>query len=417
MNENIIYWLWLQCIFGVESRKVKSVTEYFDSIEDFYNSSETDKRLCGCFTDAELQKMENKDLKKAQIILDDCKRLGYNILSFADERYPSKLKEIAAPPCVLYVDGELPDIDTGLTVAVVGTREPTSFGTRAAFDFSYALAKSGAVVVSGGAVGIDSSAHKGVLTAGGKTVCVLGCGIDYKYLTKNISMRDEVAQHGAVISEYPPAYPPSRFTFPKRNRIISGLCDCTLVVEAGVKSGSLITAEYSAAEGRRIFVVPGDIFTAQAAGSNNLLRQGASVALNATDIISWYKDGNRAVNREAIRPASQNLEKSKKQAERNQPIHNHDNADESKTKNRRKNVKEKDKDNKNTTNTNENNAPLLELSDNAAKVYAAIGEEPMHVDKIAEASGLAIQTVLTSLSELEIMNYVVSCSGRRYIRK
>lgn len=415
MNENIIYWLWLQCIFGVESRRVRAVTEYFDTIEDFYNSSETDKRLCGCFTDAELQKMGNKDLKKAQIILDDCKRLGYNILSFADESYPSKLKEIAAPPCVLYVDGELPDIDSTLTVAVVGTREPTQFGTRAAFDFSYALAKSGAVVVSGGAVGVDSSAHKGVLTAGGKTVCVLGCGIDYKYLTKNIGMRDEVAQHGAVISEYPPAYPPTRFTFPKRNRIISGLCDCTLVVEAGVKSGSLITAEYSAAEGRKIFVVPGDIFTAQAAGSNNLLRQGASVALNATDIIGWYKENNKVVNRQAIRPSFHNAEKPKTQADKNQTTHKQSKTDRNKPKISRKNIKEKD--GKNTAASHENNAPMFELSDNAAKVYAAVGAEPMHVDKIAEASGLAIQTVLTSLSELEIMDYIVLCSGRRYKRK
>lgn len=173
-------------------------------------------------------------------------------------------------------------------MAVVGTRSATPYGHKTAFRLSYRLAECGALIVSGGALGIDSEAHRGALQAGGRTIAVLGCSIDYPYLSANAELRKMISEHGALISEYPPGTPPSKVSFPIRNRLISGLALGTVVVEASIKSGSLITADHALNQGKDVFAVPGNIMSSAYAGSNRLLSDGAKPVFSAADILSEY---------------------------------------------------------------------------------------------------------------------------------
>lgn len=226
----------------------------------FYNASEYDYKICDCFTPNIIKKLMNKDLSKARKILNDCERLGYDIIAYNDELFSDKLRAISAPPVLLYVKGKMPKLDGKLSVAMVGSRNATSQGLNAANDFAFSFAESGATVVSGGAFGVDTASHRAVLNAYGTTISVLGCGIDVGYPMENIPMYEKIAENGAVVSEFPPGYPPIAKNFPLRNRIICGLSDCTLIVQAGEKSGALITANDAIKEGRKLFSIPGSIF-------------------------------------------------------------------------------------------------------------------------------------------------------------
>jgi DNA processing protein len=193
-------------------------------------------------------------------------------------------------PLVLYVDGDISCLRGKVIIGVVGTRKPCYESTAIARSICGDMAKAGAIVVSGGALGIDSAAHEATLDAGGKTVCVMGCGLGTNYLMDNEAMRRRISKNGALITEYPPMKVASRITFPERNRIISGMSHGVLVVEAGEKSGSLITARCAAEQGREVFAIPGSILTSAYTGANNLIRDGARVALCARDIIAVRND-------------------------------------------------------------------------------------------------------------------------------
>jgi DNA protecting protein DprA len=190
---------------------------------------------------------------------------------------------------VLYVEGKLPPMDEKLSIAIVGTRESTPDGMWIARNLSMDLAKNDVIVVSGGAVGIDRAAHEGAMGQGGKTVCVLGCGIRYHYLMKNEKMRRNITQSGALVSEYPMDGDSKAWHFPERNRIISALSDGTVVVEAGYKSGALITADYAKEQNRDLFAVPGSILQPSSYGTNDLIKDGAIPVTTAEDILDEYR--------------------------------------------------------------------------------------------------------------------------------
>ncbi|QHI73159.1 DNA-processing protein DprA [Aminipila terrae] len=190
------------------------------------------------------------------------------------KEYPGMLKYIKDPPEQLYYIGNLA-LASLPAVAVVGSRKASSYGHWAANEIGKRLGDNDIVVVSGMAAGIDSISHKGALSVNGKTIAVLGCGIDICFPAFNRTLRDRIAEEGLLLSEYPPGYPGSRFTFPQRNRIISGLCLATVVVEAGLNSGSLITAERAAEQGRTVFSVPGNINSFYSIGTNKLIQDGA----------------------------------------------------------------------------------------------------------------------------------------------
>ncbi len=227
-----------------------------------------------------------------------CNLQGIKILSIYDEEYPISLRQINDPPLVLYVRGTLPD--SAYNVAIVGSREASHYGLKAAAAFSTVLAREHIPVISGGARGIDSAAHEACLAAGGKTIAVLGCGIDIDYPASNRKLFARIAENGAVISEYPPGTPPRSQHFPARNRIIVGLSRGVLVAEAARKSGAIITANIAADEGREVYCVPGNIFEGTSVGCHDLIRNGAKLVDNPQDILEDKLSWQLAMSRKPV---------------------------------------------------------------------------------------------------------------------
>lgn len=222
--------------------------------------------------------------QEAEAELLKAERLGVTLVCFGEPDYPALLANIYKPPMVLYVKG-----DSGLLglegLAVVGSRAATSYGLKIARELSGKLAAKGLVIFSGLALGIDTAAHAGALAVGGKTVAVLGCGLDVSYPKSNWRLAEQIAQAGAMVSEYPLGTPPDAFRFPERNRIISGLGRGVLVVEAAQRSGSLITARLALEEGREVFAIPGRVDSVKSAGAHRLLQEGAKLVGGIDDIL------------------------------------------------------------------------------------------------------------------------------------
>ncbi|MGN1457607.1 MAG: DNA-processing protein DprA [Acutalibacteraceae bacterium] len=409
MDKNI-FWIWLQCCLGVDNPRIHRIFEVFDDAYHIYNADENELRISGVFLHKELLKLNDKNLDTAKKIYNKCFLHGYNIFSLQDENYPDKLRKTPTPPVVIYVKGRIPD-GNRLFAAIVGTRHSTITGRKTAFSLAYDLAKSGAVIVSGGAMGIDAQAHLGAIQAGGKTVCVLGCGINYDYLPSMENIRSEISKHGALISEYPPDYPPTKFTFPKRNRIISGISDCTVVVEAGKTSGALITAKEAAKQNRTIFAVPGSIESQSAVGSNLLIQEGAKILLSAENIIDWYNSENQKNNdgkitKTQINPDS--IANIRTKSEKNKILPTDEKTLETHSLSHKQTVKAEKKENK---------IPDGLLTENAVAVYHTISDTPIHVNDIKLATGLKINDVISALSELELNDLILVHSGRRYTKK
>jgi DNA processing protein len=209
-----------------------------------------------------------------------------SVLTRADPRYPSLLRQLHDPPQRLYIRGERVDVLAEPAVAVVGARSCSGYGAHVARSLARELAAAGVVVVSGLARGIDGEAHRGALDAGGATVAVLGCGIDRDYPRRHADLARRIGETGLVVSEYPPGVEPAPWRFPARNRIIAGLGLATVVVEARERSGALITADFALELGRDVFAVPGEITSRRAAGTNNLLRQGAAPLVTTGDLLA-----------------------------------------------------------------------------------------------------------------------------------
>ena len=286
MNDNIIYWIWLQQSFGYGSRKFKKIAELYHNIEEFYKAGEHEWRLSGIFTNKDIEVLSETKLEEAKSVLDDCERIGCEAIGLGDERFPELLKKIDDPPAVLYVKGDIRCLEGRISIAIVGTRKASHSGLDFAGGISRGLSQKGVVVVSGGALGIDSVAHENAVDIGGTTVCVLGCGLDFNYLSiQNELKNDIIKTGGAVISEYPPGTPSAKWTFPIRNRIISGLSHGTVVVEAGEKSGSWITANLANEQNRNVYILPPTSETFVASGSLTLIEAGAKVVTCAEDIL------------------------------------------------------------------------------------------------------------------------------------
>lgn len=225
----------------------------------------------------------------ADRILETCSKKKIDILAISDDEYPEMLKYIVDPPIVLYVRGMIPKANS---IAIVGSRKASGYGIENANKIAFDLALADICIVSGMARGIDTAAHAGALEAGGETVAVLGCGADVPYPPENRSLMERIIDSGAVISEYPPGTPPSTFNFPDRNRIISGMSVGTLIVEAGMKSGSLITANYALEQGRDVFAIPGNINNYNSMGTNRLIKDGAKMVLSVDGILDELTFGS-----------------------------------------------------------------------------------------------------------------------------
>ena len=286
----IDYWLWLSLKRGYDSVKITKLLEVFSSPEEIYNTPKETLKKMGIFTNKDIKILSDKSLKYVETVKEQCRKYGIRILTYDSPNYPEKLKHIPEPPYVLYVRSkEKINLNDKLCIGMVGTREATEYGRNAAGEIASGLSKAGVVVVSGMARGIDGASHAGALTAGGLTVAVLGCGADVVYPPENKVLMNEIIENGMVITEYPPGSPPAKQHFPIRNRIISGLSDGVVVVEAPETSGSLITADYALKQGREVFAVPGDIHREKSKGTNNLIRECAVLVTSAIDVLKEYE--------------------------------------------------------------------------------------------------------------------------------
>ena len=386
MENNLVYWVWLHQALKHGNNRVENIRSSYGSVKEFYNAGEMGWRLCGCFTNSQIYSMSNFTLEEAEIILKKSYKLGYDVISIEDERYPELLLNIHNPPCVIYTCGDISCLSGRLSISIVGTRKATKNGLKTAYDISYDLAKSGAVIISGGALGVDSEAHKGALDAGGKTVAVLGCGIDYPYLLDQKSLRDKISQNGALISEYPPGFEPTAYTFPIRNRIISVLSKGTLIIEAGEKSGSLITANLANDQNRDVFVTPIENgFEEKFKGSLALIEDGAAVVTCAEDILKEYDNNFQS----GLPPLNLcNIKKLK--------VH--------------KIKKEGQKEIKNI----EEKPPEKEIPEEYKPVYNALLGGKMHIDKLSEILNLPIKDLNLKLIEMELLGLVAASSGKMY---
>lgn len=281
------YFIWLQLCLGAGNKRVKKILEKYTPFQ-IYNLTSTELENIKIFTDKEKENFKKVSINDVKDIISKCKKNNIKIVTIADSNYPKPLYEIHNPPLVLYYKGELPNFEETPTICIVGPREVSEFGKKSAYSLGYRLAKSGMIVVSGGAVGSDSYAHIGALKAGGKTVLVMGCGLLVTYLEENRALREFISNHGCLISEYPPDFPASRYTFPVRNRIMSGLSLGTILVEAPVRSGAMITANHALDQDRDVFVIPGRPDMIEYKGSNTLFRDGAKPLLDTSDIFNEY---------------------------------------------------------------------------------------------------------------------------------
>ena len=288
MNENVIYWLWLQRRIGPASRCITRVLEQPGKARFIYECGEEELWLLGGFPYGVIRRLLDKSLDNERETLDACRRLEYDILTPEDAAYPQRLLTTDDPPAALYVSGDISDVNGSLCTAIVGTRKATQRGAAISALLASRLTRAGCLVISGAAYGIDEAAHTGALNCGGRTLAVLGCGIDYRYNYRCESLREVISHHGALISEYPPGTPPSKCTFPIRNRLISGMSHAVVVVEAGLKSGSINTVGKAAAQNRDVFAVPAPEGLPNYEGVKKLIDDGAYPLTTANDLLEHY---------------------------------------------------------------------------------------------------------------------------------
>lgn len=281
--------IWLSLCCTPASLTFGKLIAAFDTPEKIYAASEEEIAACIGTRTRDYTLLCNKNLTEAKRIFTFCKKFGVGLLSYDDERYPETLAGIYAPPALLYYRGTLPEFDRRFFAAVVGSRHISDYGKRAAFHISCDLARAGAVVVSGMALGVDGVALAGALAAEAPTVAVIGSGIDVCYPSEHRTLAKEIVKRGVVMTEYPPGSPPNFYHFPARNRIIAGLCAATLVIEGTEKSGSLITARHAKAEGRAVYALPGNVDSESSGVTTLLLRDGARVLTSADDVIRDFE--------------------------------------------------------------------------------------------------------------------------------
>ena len=361
--EERIYALGLMAVEGIGSRRINRLRERFGTLSAAWHAPYPELRRLGELGPRALDALEAcrrsaEALFSARRAADALDRRGIALHLLNDPGYPPLLREIPDPPAALFVRGHLPV--SGPMVALVGTRGATAYGLRTARRLGAELAERGVVVVSGLALGIDAAAHAGAVTTG-RTVAVLGSGLDHVGPARNRRLAEEIAASGGgIVSEYPPGTPAAAGQFPARNRIVSGLCHATVVVEAPERSGALITADLALEQGREVMAVPGAIDQVQSAGSLALIAQGAKLVRSVEDVLEELP-----LDQEAPRKRPQ---------------------------------------------------PPIDLPPDERRILAALGPAPMHVDGVAAACGLPSAVVTGLLLVLELKAFVVQLPGNLYIR-
>ncbi len=395
------YWIWLQTALGAGAR-TDEILDYFGTPEALYTAGSDEWRLSGLFTEKKIASLKRTTPSETWAVLNECKKCGYGIITPDSNKYPQRLRSLTDMPLALYTIGDDTVLLDELSFGIVGTREASTYGKDVAQKISYRLAQAGATIFSGGALGIDSEAHAGAMLAKGRTCAFLGCGLSYDYLRENAALRRAITRYGAVISEFQPFHAPSRITFPTRNRLISGVSLGIIVIEAGKKSGSLITADKALNQGKDVFAVPGDIVRSSFDGCNHLLQNGAKPVLSAFDVLCEYEStyGHLIDMQVASEPLStlQYVDYRKGKSAKPKPTVavTTETAD----------VKPA--------------APIVkkelgdDVSPEAKQIYNVLSAEPMHIDDIVRATQLRMNIVLSSMTELELIGVVELTSGKNY---
>ena len=404
MNKNTVYRIWITNAIGYNNPKHKKLFELYSDIEEFFIKGEKEWRFCGIFTEKEITSLKNSKLEDAKQIISKSIQLGYTLIDFEDDDYPQCLYNIYAPPAIVYVSGELPDIDNRLSIAIVGTRKPKEYGLRHSYNIAYNLAKAGVTIVSGGALGVDCASHRGALNAQGVTICVLGCGINTDYLPDNAQMRANITFKGALISEYPPDTPPLSYHFPARNRIISALSDGVLIVEAGEKSGSLITANLALEQGKELFALMGAADSKYDLGSNKLIKDGCAIP------VTEYKDVLNSFDNLYVTKAYDEEYFATAEEIEIIPIKGQ----------KPEKIKDKKTVTVNNTDIKTDNNPLpvhredVRLMKDEYAIYHSISNKPIHIDEISIKTNIRVSKVLPAITKLEMLGLIESTQGRCY---
>ncbi len=363
MNE-LYYWIALRFVFGVGNVNYKNLINHFRSPENVFHADPRELEQVEGVTAKAIESIKAfKPGSDVQRELDLIEKNSVTVITLKDPAYPESLKNIYDPPPFLYVKGEITKQDDN-AFAIVGSRNASEYGTLATDRISRELAAHGLTIVSGMARGIDSCAHTGALAAKGRTIAVLGSGIDVIYPSENRKLYESIVVHGAVISEFPIGTEPLAYNFPARNRIISGLSLGVLVVEASLNSGSLITARLALEQGRDVFAVPGNVLAYKSKGTHKLLKDGAKLVESAQDIL------------EEIRLKAPVEEQQEERRE----------------------------------------APVA-LDQESLLVYRILSEEALHIDEVILKTGLSSSHVSSLLLDLELNGLIKQLPGKRFIRQ
>ena len=352
------YWVGFNLVKGIGAVRLQALCNHFGDLALAWQAPADALQAAGLspkLAERVAQVRAGVDLDK---YLTKVMAQGIEILTWDDELYPPRLKEIDQPPPVLYVRGALTTEDSW-AVAVVGTRRVSAYGRQVAEDIASFLAANGVTVVSGLARGVDAIAHQSALKAGGRTIAVLGCGVDRIYPPEHVQLAEKMMASGALISDYAPGTPPDASNFPPRNRIISGLSMATVVVEAGETSGALITAQFAIDQGREVFAVPGNILAPQSKGTNRLIAQGARPMLSVRDMLDVL-NLTRVTEQRLVRK-------------------------------------------------------VLPTDETESKLMSVLTHEPLHMDEIRNQTGLPIERVSATLVMMELKGLVRQVGGLNYV--
>ncbi len=352
------YWVGFNLVKGIGAVRLKSVLDYFGSLEVAWNAPAGALLAAGLPQKAVEYLITLRKQMNPEELYERITTQGIQVITWEDANYPRRLKEINQAPPVLFMRGSFEMADDW-AVAVVGTRRVTPYGRQVAIELAKYLALNGVTVISGLARGVDAVAHSSALQAGGRTIAVLGNGVDVVYPPEHRKLSEEIMKSGALISDYAVGTPPESQNFPPRNRIISGLSLATIVVEAGEKSGALITAEFAVEQGREVFAVPGSILAAQSTGTNRLIEEGARPLLKMAEILEVLKLEKLPEMRETRR--------------------------------------------------------VMPGSENEKKILKYLSHEPAHIDTICQLSGLPVNEVSATLTMMELKGMVNSVGGMNYV--
>lgn len=403
MSSSPEYWIWLQRTLGAGAT-IDEIIRFFGSPEKLYEAGKDAWFESGIFSDRIYKSLVSYSPSESYQIMKACHDNGWHIVTYDDEYYPPMLREIKNYPLVLYVQGDIDVLKAPFSVGIVGTREATGYGEDVAEGLACSLAEAGCVVVSGGALGIDSRSHEGAIKAGGRTIAFLGSGLGSDYLKSNEALRDLIAHNGALVSEFLPFSSPTRSTFPIRNRLISGVSHGLVVIEAGVNSGSLITAKCALEQGRDVFAVPGNILNSGYMGTNNLIRDGAKAVFSVMDILEGYLDKyGKYLNTEnaykSLKANNNYVKRESVEDEKDVPVRKEKKLEEMPSEIKEVSLRIPD-----------------HASEYAGRLFRVMTEVPVTADELAVSSGMPIHEVLSALTELEMYNLVSMHSGKRYAK-